>query len=159
MSSRILWTVQLRSLEGDRSREWVCTTRVLAWTVAVTLLVSTVLAVAGATWNGHRARMAQLTLEAESEENRMLRERQAALFERVFDLVSRIDQKGVRLGMTERASMLVEAEQACLAAQYALDSERGERKVSADRGPGDLDCDRLARGIHHPPASQLRAAM
>lgn len=159
MSSRILWTLQWRSAGGDRFREWICTPRSLRRILIAAVLAWTGVGVVGATWSGHQARMARLTLEAELQENRILRDRQAALFGRVFELVTRIDSEGARLGINEGPSMLTEAEQACLAAQYALESTPAELPAAGPQSHTDLDCDRLARGIRQRSASELRAAM
>lgn len=159
MSSRVLWTVQWQSAGDGSSHEWVCTSQDLRRILVAVALAWAVLGVGGATWRGHRERMARIVLEEEWRENQILKQRQAALFERVFDLATRIDVEGARLGVRESGSMKSEAVQACWAARYAFDSAPSRLSTSGPSPLANLDCAALARGVRQRVGSQLRAAM
>jgi hypothetical protein len=160
--SRVLMVLQWSSPEGDDPHALVCTQRDVLRFLGAFAIALVLFGVAGATWTDHRQRMASLSLEEAQRENRLLRERQAELFDRVFDLVTRFDAEGARLGMSERQTVRTEAEKACLAAQYILDTTPTEPAAlsAEDLAPRiRLHCEGLAQGTRRITSENLRAAM
>ncbi len=158
MSSRIVGIVHWSSPKTAETHELVCTTRDLWRIFAAATLAVSVLTVAGATWSGHQRRMAEMTLENARHENRILRERQAALFDKAFELVSRLNAEGRRLGPSERQTMLAEAETACRAAQYSLEAIPAVDAPVDPPPPIRLNCNGLAQGIRYQPSTPVRTA-